>query len=235
MKIMPLFLALLALAAPAYAAERRYAVTDFDRVIVEGPFVVRLVPGRTSTAVARGEQRALEALTVDSQGKTLRIRRNRSSWGGYPGRDAAGPVVVELATRNLRSARLVGPGRLEIEGAKGMEIELVLQGGGQISASGIEADKLSLGLVGSGRMDVAGTVEAVAVNVDGSGNIDAGRLRAENVTVTAATAGTVTVAASETAVIDANGVGTVQVIGRPDCTVRGLAAGMVRCGPSNQR
>lgn len=29
------------LAMPAHAAERRYSITDFDRIVVEGPFVVR--------------------------------------------------------------------------------------------------------------------------------------------------------------------------------------------------
>lgn len=228
-------LAVLAAAFPASAAERRYAVTDFDRVIVDGPFVVRLVPGRTSSAVARGDQRALEALSVDSTGGTLRIRRNRSSWGGYPGEAGAGLATIELATRNLRSARLIGPGRFDIDGARGMEIELVVEGPGQLAASGIEADKVSLGLVGSGRMQVGGTAEAVTVTVQGNGDVDAGRLAAENVTVNSVSAGTVTVAASETAVIDAGGVGTVQVIGRPECNVRGAGAGLVRCGGSEQR
>ena len=231
---MSFLFALLVLAAPATAAERRYPVTDFDRLIVEGPVVVHLVPGRSSSARAIGDQRALEALTIATTGRTLRVRRNRSSGSGNPGREPAGLATVELATRNLRSARLIGPGRLEIDGARGMEIELVVEGAGQLRAFGIEADVVSLGLLGSGWIEVAGTAEAAKVTVQGSGGLDAGRLDAENVTISSAATGTVTVAASETAVIDANGVGTVQVIGRPDCTVRGLAAGLVRCG-SDQR
>ena len=35
---------------PAAAAERRFAVTDFDRVVVEGPYQVRLATGRTTSA-----------------------------------------------------------------------------------------------------------------------------------------------------------------------------------------
>lgn len=228
-------LALLAAASPSAAAERRFSVPDFDRLIVEGPFVVRLVPGRTSTALARGDQRALEAVRIDGTGQTLRVRRNRSSWGGYPGEAGHGPVIVELSTRNLRSARLVGPGSLEIEGARGMEIELVVEGGGSLSARDIAADALSLGLAGSGRMDVTGAAEALTVTVQGNGEIDAGGLDAENVTVNSASAGTIVVAASETAVVDAAGVGVVEVIGRPQCTLRGLAAGLVRCGRSEQR
>ena len=96
------------MAAPAQAAERRYSVTDFDRVVVEGPYIVRLTTGRPSSAVAHGTREALDRVIVDVQGQTLRIRRNRSAWGGNPGAEA-GPVTVELATRTLLSARLVGP------------------------------------------------------------------------------------------------------------------------------
>lgn len=231
-----LFLASLVAAAPAAAAERRYPVTDFDRVIVDGPFVVRLVPARTSSATASGDRRALDALIVDSQGQTLRIRRASGGWGGYPGEETGGaPVTIELATRNLRSARLIGPGRFEIEGARGMEVELVVEGGGHLRATGIAADEVTLGLVGSGRLQAAGSAEAVTILAQGTGDLDAGMLAAENLRVDSTGAGTVTAAASETATINANGVGTVQVIGRPECTLRGTAAGLVRCGRSDQR
>ena len=45
-RIIALSLALLAFAAPASAADRRYSVTDFDRVIVEGAYQVHLVVSR---------------------------------------------------------------------------------------------------------------------------------------------------------------------------------------------
>ena len=80
-----LAIAALALSAPAAAAERRYPVTDFDRVVVEGPYIVRLTAGPSSSATARGTQAALDRATIDVTGTTLRIRRNRSYWGGTPG------------------------------------------------------------------------------------------------------------------------------------------------------
>ena len=108
-----LLLVLLAFAAPAAAETRRIAVADFDRVIVEGPYVVHLVTGRPSAASAQGTRDALDRVTIDVQGQILRIRRNRNAWGGAPGADA-GTVTVELATRSLRSARLIGPARLDL-------------------------------------------------------------------------------------------------------------------------
>ena len=80
-------LALSALAAPAFAEDRHYAIEDFDRVVVEGPYIVHLVTGRTSSAVAHGSREALDRMSLDVQGQMLRIRRNRSAWAGGSGAD----------------------------------------------------------------------------------------------------------------------------------------------------
>src|SRR3546814_19405145 len=52
-----IMLAALALTAtaPAQAAERRYTVTDFNRIRVDGPFVVTLATGKSPSATASGE------------------------------------------------------------------------------------------------------------------------------------------------------------------------------------
>jgi hypothetical protein len=89
--IPPLLVALAALAAaPAAAAERTYSVTDFDRIQVEGPFEVVLATGLSSKVRASGSTEALDRLSIGVEGGTLRIRVNRSAWGGAPGA-AAGP------------------------------------------------------------------------------------------------------------------------------------------------
>src|SRR5438128_1161935 len=108
MGIMPLLLALAA-AAPATAAERRYTITDFDRVEVDGPFQVSLTTGLASGARAVGSQGAIDRLSVEVQGRTLRIRVNRSSWGGYPG-DATGPGDVEVLGTPSCTVEALGSG-----------------------------------------------------------------------------------------------------------------------------
>ena len=83
-------LALSALAAPAFAEDRHYAIEDFDRVIVEGPYIVHLVTGRATSAIAHGSREALDRMSLDVQGQMLRIRRNRGAWSGGSGADLAG-------------------------------------------------------------------------------------------------------------------------------------------------
>ena len=117
-RTLPLALLALAAAAPAAAAERTYSVTDFDRIQVDGPYRVTVTVGSGSSARAEGSAEALDHLSVDVQGGILRVRRNRSAWGGYPG-EGAGSVAIALTTRDLRNAAVVGSGSLDIDRAQG--------------------------------------------------------------------------------------------------------------------
>lgn len=235
-RIMLALLGIAALAAPAAAADRRYAVGDFDRMIVEGPYAVRLVLGAPSSAIASGTTDALDRVTIDVQGQTLRIRRNRQAWGGRPGADA-GPVTIRLATRNLRSARLIGPALLEVDGVRGLNVELSVEGSGRIRAANVAADNLSLALLGSGGLDVAGTAKALRGDFQGTGNVEAARLIAQNATIRTTSVGTIALTVNGPASVTANGLGDVAILGRAACTVTGLGAAQVRCGAGalNQR
>ncbi|MFN3728011.1 MAG: head GIN domain-containing protein [Allosphingosinicella sp.] len=223
-----LFIAALGAGAAA-AADRRYAVQDFDRIVVEGPFQVRLVTGRSTSASAQGSQHALDGVVVDVQGTTLRVRRNQTAWTGAPSRPVA-PATVTLSTRVLRSARVVGSGQLDIAGLAGQRIDLVVQGSGRLVATGIEADNLSVGLSGSGSMQLAGTAETFTADLQGSGSLVAPGLSVETGTVSAVTTGDVALHARREITVNANGLGTIVIAGRPACTVRGPGAAEVRCG-----
>ncbi len=231
-RILPAFLGLIALAAPAAAAERRYSVTDFDRVIVEGPYRVHLVAGRPSSATVTGSREAIDRVTIDVQGQILRIRRNRSAWSGTPGAEA-GPLAVELTTRSIRSARLIGPALLDVVDAEGLNVQFTVEGSGRIRATGVDAETLTLGLLGSGRLDISGSARALRADFQGTGDVEGTNLRARNATVTTNTVGTVTLTVDGPVTVNANGLGDVHILGNAVCTVRGIGAAQVRC--SNQR
>lgn len=218
----------LVFAAPVTAAERRYTVTDFDRIVVEGPYVVRLRTGRASSAVASGSVAALDRVVIDVSGQTLRIRRNRNYWGGTPGAQE-GPITVELVTRTLRSARLIGPASLEVDRAAGLRVDLVIEGSGRLRVDNLAADNLSLGLAGSGSFQLAGRAGSLTADLQGTGDLAAPRLRAENATITHGTSGGVAIEVARAATVNAFGLGSVDIIGRADCTVNGPNADLVRC------
>jgi hypothetical protein len=228
-RILPLAFLALAAAAPAGAAERSYSVTDFERVQVDGPYRVTVVTGQYSGARAEGSTAALDQLSVDVQGGTLRVRRSRSAWGGYPS-DQAGPVTVALTTRDVRAAAVVGSGSLDVDRTKGLRVDLSVSGSGRLSVAAVEADNLIVGLLGGGHITLAGRAKQLKATVQGSGDLDAAGLGADDAQINADTAGSVTVSVARTVKLNATGPGDVEIIGNPTCTLEGQGTGNVVCG-----
>lgn len=230
-RTLPIALLALAAAIPAGAAERTYSITDFDRVQVDGPYRVTLTTGRSASARAEGSTEALDHVSVDVQGGTLRVRRNRSAWGGNPGA-GAGPVTVTLTTRDLRNAAVVGSGSLDIDRAKGLRVDLSVSGSGRLNVGAVEADNLIVGLLGGGRITLAGRTKQLRATVQGSGDLAAAGLSADDAQIASDTAGNVAVAVARTAKVIATGAGDVEILGTPTCTVQAKGSGQVNCGPA---
>jgi hypothetical protein len=223
-------LALLAFAAvPAAAAERTYSITDFDKIQVDGPYRVTLTTGRSSGARAEGSAEALDHVSIDVQGGTLRVRRNRSAWGGYPGA-GAGPVAVTLTTRDLRSAAVVGSGSLGIDRARGLRVDLSVSGSGRLDVAALDSDTLVVGLLGGGRITLAGRTKQLRASIQGSGDLAAAGLSADSAQIGSDTAGSVAVAVVRTAKVTSTGAGDVEILGSPTCTVEAKGSGRVSCG-----
>jgi hypothetical protein len=230
MKIIALAALAAAFASPASAAERRYTVTDFDRVQVDGPFKVTLATGRASSAAATGSAQALDRVSIEVQGRTLRIRPNRSSsWGGYPG-EGAGPVSIAISTHNLRGASVTGSGSISIDKAAAMRFDASVSGSGRLEIGNVQADMLTLGLLGAGRIVAGGKAKQLKATIQGNGDLEAANLFAEDAQINADTAGDVVVAVRRTAKVTASGSGDTKIIGSPSCTTQALGSGRVTCG-----
>lgn len=219
--------------APASAAERRYTITDFDRVQVEGPFEVSLKTGGASSAIATGSNAAIDRLAIEVQGRTLRIRPNRSAWGGYPG-EAAGPLRIQLTGHAINAASVAGSGSLSIDKAKAMRFDLALSGSGRIGVANVEADILNVALLGSGSVSVAGKAKSLRAAVQGSGNLQAKDLGADDAVIGADTAGQIDVAVRRAVTVTSTGQGDTRILGNPSCTVRQTGSGQVYCGKLDQ-
>lgn len=222
-------LAALFVATPAAAAERNYPVTDFDSVRVEGPFEVALATGRASHVRATGTADALDRVSVEVEGRTLRIRTNVSAWGGTPGQ-SPGPVRIEVSTQDLARATLLGSGSLAIDKARGLRLDLALGGNGRLSVGAVDEDNLNVDLLGSGRITLAGHAKQMHAAIKGSGDLMGTGLTADDVQFVTDTAGTVTLGAARSAKITAIGAGDLTVGGTPACTVDNKGAGRIRCG-----
>jgi hypothetical protein len=218
-----------AASAPASAAERRYTVTDFDSVRVEGPFQVTLATGKAGSAVATGSSQALDGLSLKVEGRVLRVRPNLNGWGGYPG-EGAGPLKIAVTTHSLKSAAVIGSGGLQVDKARAMAFDASVAGSGRVGIDNVEADTLKVALMGSGKIELGGKAKQLTANIQGGGDLSAKELTAEDAVIGADTAGTIGVAVRRTAKVTATGAGDVEIVGTPACTVDARGAGRVLCG-----
>ncbi len=217
------------IASPALAAERGLTLTDFDRVRVEGPYVVDVTSGKSASGKLIGTPQAFDRITVQVQDHTLVIRPNRSGWGGNPDTDG-GPVRVKITVPVLRTAWVNGSGVVTIAGMRGATLDLVLQGSGSLSVSAIQADRLSVGLTGAGSATVSGKASQVTITTRGGGALDASALATQDIKVSSEGSGDVKATASRSAKVTSSGAGNIVVAGKPACIVSNVGAGSVVCG-----
>ena len=214
---------------PAKAAEKRYAISDFDHIQVLGPFNVTIQTGRATSVTASGDANALDMISVNSNGGVLTIQtltKARSSWKDQP--HAAAKLAIVLP--KLAGLTLLGGGSVAAAEMRGISTNISLNGSGQISVAKLASDNAVVRLNGSGRITVVGTAKNLDANISGSGDLDATQLMASDLKIESATSGRITARAIRTANIKQNGAGDVHVIGKPSCLVENLGAGSASCG-----
>jgi hypothetical protein len=216
---LPLFLFALAASASAPAATRNFGINSFDKVRVDGPFKVQVKTGIAPYAKASGSTEALDRVAIDVQGRTLVVHPNRSSWGGYPGKDP-GPVEIHIGTHELTAAWLNGSGGLEIDKVRGLTFGLSAQGSGAVSIGKVEVDQLNIGLAGNASATVSGKAGKLTAVIRGISSLDAATLVTKNASIGAEGAATVKANILNEAKLNGSGPATIALTGGPACTAR---------------
>ncbi len=229
-----LFLAALTAATPAFAAERTLSVTDFERLRVDGGFIVDVRAGAATTAKIIGTQEELDITSVDVKGRQLNIRRNRSGWGGYPGQEAPA-AMIRLTVPLLSNILVIGPAKVSVDRLRGQRVAASLEGSGTLSIASITADRVDLSTLGSGTLKIAGVVGTLTAMARGGGTFDGTELIAADAKLTSESAGDVTIAVKRAITVTMTGSGTVTVLGKPACTVRNTGSGTVSCGSDQSK
>ena len=211
--------ALLLSAAPAMAADRNFGVSGFDRVRVDGDYKVTLTVGVAPYAKAAGSARALDPVEVVVEGRTLIVRSNKSaSWGGYPG-ESVGPVEILIGTHELTAAYVNGAGSLAINQVRGLKFEASAQGAGSIAIGQIDVDQFQLGLAGAASARLAGKALKLTAMIRGTSALDGEGLIVKDAVIGAQGPAIVKLTATQTAKVDAIGVASVALSGKPSCVV----------------
>ncbi|WP_168355802.1 head GIN domain-containing protein [Sphingomonas gei] len=212
-----LLVPLLLLTAAAPAQERRFMVGGFERLRVEGPFEVEVVPGIPG-AIAVGDRAALDQVTVRTSDDILIVSGGPLSWSGRKG---ATLPTVRISARSLRGVALSGGARVRVAEMHGARVELLQAGAGSLDVASIRTDDLTANLNGTGTMALAGTAARAQVRNYGTGSIDASGLTAGDARLNSAGSGSIRINVRFTARANAVGSGAIDITGNPECVLRG--------------
>jgi hypothetical protein len=221
MRCLALFPLLLLTAASA-PGERRFTVGSFERLRVDGPFDVTVTTG-SPNAMASGEQRAIDQVSLRVEGTTLFVGAGALG-SGQPGAGAR----IRISVPSLRSVLVNGGGRVRIAELKGPRVDVTLTGAGAIDVSAVTADDATVTLTGTGALTLGGKTGRMRMRALGAGSIDAGALTTNDAALISESSGNMRIGVRYTAQVMALGAGAIEVIGAPECRVSG--PGPVTCG-----
>jgi hypothetical protein len=208
-------------------SQTRALSQEVHAVELTGPIELELRRGEKPSLTVRGEERLLGNVATTVDGDTLNI--------GIQGMllHHRNPLRVVLVLPTLERVKIKGSRSATVTGFWGEQIELDLDGGGNLQFTGrykdvrvglnsgkmsVDTDNADLVTVehsGSGHLTLAGRTQRLDVEQSGSGKLDAEHLTADDTTVELDGSGRASVFARTRAHITVNGSGNVEVYGNP--------------------
>lgn len=217
----------------ASAAERRYTLANFDKVQVEGDVAVEITSDAAPRAMASGDSRALEALTVEVQGGTLHIRRARSNAPVERRARRTAPdalPLVRVGARSVQALTLRGHGSARLDRLAGAKPSATVDGNGSAEIGAVKAEALAVTVTGSGSLKIAGDADTARTMMLGDGLVDATGLMLSALDFTSEGPVRARMLVNGPARIVANGDAEISVRGKAACTVRQTGNGRIDCG-----
>lgn len=223
----------LSLPGTTLAAERRFSVASFDTVRIEGDVAVEIVSGSSPGAVASGEPRALDALSVQVQGGTLLVRRVQANAPIERRARQSAPdalPLVRISARSVESLSLRGHGSAKLDRLAGIRPSARVDGDGSAEIANVKADALSVTVTGKGSLKIAGSAQSGRAMMLGNGLLDASGLTLASLDFTGEGPVRARLLVHGPARVVANGDSQISVGGKATCTVRQTGQGRVACG-----
>lgn len=218
---------LLTLAAAAPAEERRYMLTGFDRLRIEGPFEIDVVTG-PPRATASGDRRTLDQLSMRVDAGTLVVNSGTAGLGRQ-----SGIARIRISAPALRMATVTGGAKVRIAALRADRLDLSVNAGSSLDVVSLRTTELRATLTGESAMTLAGTATRLRVRNLGTGLFDAPLLVAEDADLVTQGDGGIRVAVRYTARATALGTGAILISGQPRCTTKG--PGPITCAGTKPR
>jgi Putative auto-transporter adhesin, head GIN domain len=225
------FLAACALAQSyAHAAEKKLMVGSFENLTVFGDMEVNIVPGTGSSAKASGDPWLLDLLRIERSSDAVVIRLRQQA-NDTKSQRVTQPLILTLTNQRLKDVTLTGNARIHIGNLITQNLsQISLYGGGSVEVDDVRADKLFVTVNGAGQVKIGGgSVRTSVLEMLGSGNYDAEKLKARKFELDQDGNGTTKAFAEESAAISASGSGNISITGKAECFITKAGSTLITC------
>ncbi|WP_397593455.1 GIN domain-containing protein [Sphingorhabdus sp.] len=228
--------ALSALAAPAMAAERSFLIGSFEELLVEGDMQVIFDNNRSPSAKASGDRQMIEAVKIERNGRTLRVRIQEYE-GQTSKAPATTPLVIRLGGRDVNRISVDGSANVTVNQMRaiGGTGTIKLSGPGSIDIARLESDRLSLSVAGQGTLKIgSGTVRVAQIGINGGATVNAAGLRLQQAKLAQTGNAATHLQVTDTVEIVNSGSGSITVDGKATCFIRQPGSARIICGKATK-
>jgi hypothetical protein len=230
---------------PGPPDHRALAPGKFDRILVAGPFLVRVRTGQATSVTLTGPRTMLDDTELVVRDGQLVIdwqEGTRWSRNGNQGVDVditvpaihgvtndGGLVDIDRVQTDRFIAILPSSGAITIHSMDVGELKADLAGSANLALGQIKAKAVDVLLAGSGGVRAAGQVDTATLSLGSSGSFDGPNLEARDAKIMSSGPGTIRASVTDTADIKSFGAGGIVLTGGAKCSVTKLGPGAVRC------
>ena len=231
---------------PGPTDHRQLAPGEFDRILVAGPFLVRVRTGQATSVSLTGPRTTLDDTELVVRDGQLFIGWQEGA--GWP-RNGNEGVDVDVTVPAIRGVTNAGTGSVDIDRVKtdrfvatlssaggvtihSMDIgqlQAQLSGSGNLALRQINAKAVDVLLAGSGGVRAAGEADTATLSLGSSGSFDGPNFKARDASIMSNGPGAVRASVTHIAHIKSFGAGGIFLTGGAKCSVTKLGPGDVRC------
>ena len=206
-------------------------LTDFTKVQLNTSSDINIKMGNTYSIEMVGDEERIGNTILEMKNDTLKIKHKKGNFHYDNDQD----MVINVVMPDIESMQINGSGDAEIEGVdnasldlnvngsgdlyvngKSEELEISINGSGNISMLEVMVRYVEISINGSGDVELdGGTCQSLEIDIHGSGDVEAKDMKCQDVNVEVAGSGDSEVYASNSLTFDSHGSGSVDVFGKP--------------------
>ena len=210
-------------------------LTGFTKVQLNTSSDINIKMGNTYSIEMVGDEERIGNTILEMKNDTLKIKHKKGNFHYDNDQD----MVINVVMPDIESMQINGSGDAEIEGVdnasldlnvngsgdlyvngKSEELEISINGSGNISMSEVMGKDVEISINGSGDVELdGGTCQSLEIDIHGSGDVEAKDMKCQDVNVEVAGSGDIEVYASNSLTFDSHGSGNVEVYGKPQTVI----------------